>query len=120
MEKRCYRCKEIKPISDFSRNISKKDGYRSICKYCDRKQKKEEYLILFRYVRDYKLSKGCEICGYNKCEDALEFHHNGDKEFNISDSKSLKRVKEEIKKCILLCSNCHRELHAKIKLNEEE
>ena len=70
-----------------------------------------------QYIDDYKLSRGCSICGYNKYASALDFHHNGDKEFNIRDagSVSLKRLKEEIKKCIILCANCHRELHQKKK-----
>jgi 5-methylcytosine-specific restriction endonuclease McrA len=62
----------------------------------------------------YKGGK-CSICGYDKCIDALEFHHlSKDKEFSISKdglTRSWKRVKKEIQKCILLCANCHREVH---------
>jgi len=59
----------------------------------------------------------CSICGYKKCFAALDFHHNsGEKEGNLSyiikDSSKQKSLKE-IKKCILLCGNCHRELHSK-------
>jgi len=59
----------------------------------------------------------CLLCGYNKCLDALEFHHREDqaKDFSISDrgySRSWSRVKTEIGKCALLCANCHREVHA--------
>jgi len=57
----------------------------------------------------------CVKCGYNKCTHALEFHHqNNNKEFTISkqwNSKTWELMKKEVKKCILLCSNCHRELH---------
>lgn len=67
---------------------------------------------------DYKGGK-CEICGYDKCLDALEFHHLNpeEKEFNLShsNSKSMEKSKEEADKCILVCSNCHRELHAAMK-----
>jgi len=70
-------------------------------------------------INNYKLLKGCAICNYNKCVDALEFHHNGDKDFCISGAIghdiSHKRIKEEMDKCIILCSNCHRELHAKLR-----
>ena len=67
---------------------------------------------------DYKGGK-CEICGYNKCIEALEFHHKdpSKKDFSLGakgHSRSWDRVKEEIEKCVLLCSNCHREIHAKI------
>lgn len=63
----------------------------------------------------------CEVCGYDKCIGALEFHHldPDEKEFTISGSghtRSLDRVLEEIEKCILLCANCHREVHAGILL----
>ena len=48
---------------------------------------------------------GCEICGYNKCIQALEFHHIDEttKEFSVSGStKSLERQKKEADKCLLL------------------
>jgi predicted HNH restriction endonuclease len=61
----------------------------------------------------------CEICGYSKCPEALEFHHLDDakKDFGISAkgyTRSWEKVKNELKKCKLLCANCHRELHADI------
>ena len=63
---------------------------------------------------EYKGSK-CELCGYDKCIEALEFHHINEntKEFAISGStKSFEKQKQEVDKCILVCANCHRELHA--------
>ncbi len=64
---------------------------------------------------DYKGNK-CNRCGYNKCVNAMEFHHMNpdEKDFNISRIKLLKFtdiVKQELDKCELLCSNCHREVH---------
>ena len=64
---------------------------------------------------EYKGGK-CEICGYNKCIDALELHHlnPNEKEFGIAgETRSLEKLKIEADKCILLCANCHRELHSK-------
>jgi transcription elongation factor Elf1 len=60
------------------------------------------------------------FCNYEKCIQALEFHHisNEKKDFGISDkgyTRSWKKVKEEIDKCVLVCANCHRELHVGIK-----
>ena len=61
----------------------------------------------------------CIKCGYNKYPEVLEFHHRNptEKDFSISKKghyRSWKRISEEIKKCDLLCANCHRELHAEI------
>lgn len=57
----------------------------------------------------------CSKCGYNKNYAALEFHHIKDKSFNLDSrnisNTSMTKLLEELKKCILLCSNCHREHH---------
>lgn len=62
----------------------------------------------------YKGGK-CEICGYDKCITALEFHHinPNEKEFGIGSMKvlSFEKCKKEVDKCILVCANCHREIH---------
>ena len=57
----------------------------------------------------------CKVCGYNKCVQALEFHHvnPADKSFGISakgNTIAIDRVRKEADKCILLCSNCHVEV----------
>ena len=73
------------------------------------KWKKDKRLELI----EYKGGK-CEICNYNKCYKALEFHHINPKEkdFNIStNSFAFERMKKEVDKCMLLCCNCHREIH---------
>ena len=65
----------------------------------------------------YKGGK-CECCGYCKCIEALEFHHLDPKtkEFQISGCcKSFDILKMEVNKCILVCSNCHKEIHAGIR-----
>jgi 5-methylcytosine-specific restriction endonuclease McrA len=61
----------------------------------------------------------CQLCGYDRCPEALEFHHlvDGEKDFGVSSrgyTRSWDRVKEEVDKCALLCANCHREVHAGI------
>jgi len=67
---------------------------------------------------EYKGGK-CEICGYDRCIEALEFHHKNtsSKDFGISAkgyTRSWKKVMEELDKCVIVCANCHRELHAKL------
>ncbi len=56
----------------------------------------------------------CQLCGYNKCQEALEFHHyQQNKKFGISEkgyTRSWEKVKHELNTCILLCANCHREV----------
>lgn len=69
------------------------------------------------YASKLKIKEGgkCVRCGYDKCLSALDFHHKNpeEKDFGISDDNiKLKDAIEEVKKCILICSNCHRELHA--------
>ena len=61
----------------------------------------------------------CEICGYKKYIGALQFHHlePDKKDFHISQkghSRSWDKVKVELDKCMLVCANCHSELHAGI------
>lgn len=84
--------------------------------------------ILKEKLVEYKGGK-CEICGYDKCITALEFHHldPNEKEFTIGHNGvlSLEKCKKEADKCILVCANCHRELHyqeylKKIEEEEEE
>ena len=88
-------------------------------------QSRRQYLIAAVHKRRKKVRQmaveykggNCEVCGYNRCIEALEFHHinSSGKDFSISEkgyTRSWNRVKEELDKCMLLCANCHRELHA--------
>ena len=91
-------------------------------KYADRR----EYLIRAVAERRRKIKlmaihvKGgcCQVCGYNKCPEALDLHHvRGEKKFAIwhkGYARSWERVKKELEKCILVCANCHRAIEAGI------
>jgi hypothetical protein len=61
----------------------------------------------------------CSRCQYDTCLEALDFHHKdpSNKLYNVGRDMyevGMKLIKEEVKKCVLICSNCHRELHAGI------
>lgn len=75
-----------------------------------------------RYIKLKKeliksFNSACTECGYNKNLSALCFHHldSSKKEFKLDTrgigTRSKKKILEEVEKCILLCSNCHQELH---------
>ena len=63
---------------------------------------------------------GCVCCGYNRCISALEFHHLNpkNKSFGLDVTKigqiNYDSFKKEAEKCVILCSNCHRKVHAGI------
>jgi hypothetical protein len=63
------------------------------------------------------LGNKCNVCGYHKCINAFDIHHvdpsKKDDNFNHMRSWSFDRIKKELKNCVLLCSNCHRETHSK-------
>ena len=86
------------------------------CKKCtvEKVQKRREKIK--RMSVEYKGGK-CVICGYNKYIVALEFHHKNpdEKDFGIGAkgfTRSWVKVMNELDKCILVCSNCHKEIHA--------
>lgn len=57
----------------------------------------------------------CQVCGYDRCHEGLDFHHLDptEKDFEISDRlTSWTAILPELRKCALLCACCHREVHA--------
>ena len=97
----------------------------TICYYLrsDQKRKIQNRKNKLRYnkktVYKNKLGGKCQICGYDKYQGALHFHHIDptQKKFTISDGTARKKysqeeVESELKKCALLCANCHAEVHA--------
>lgn len=106
----------------------------SYCKVCQKIYRKEHYLAnRKKYItkaavrnkmereryREYKETLSCSVCGENHPA-TLVFHHRdpSTKDFTISSAvsaKGLAAVMREIKKCDVLCANCHRKLHADIK-----
>lgn len=89
-------------------------------KFCSKNCKNKYYVDqrrkeLKKLAVEYK-GGSCEKCSYNKCIAAMDFHHKdpNEKDFGISSNGSTiswEKMKLELDKCLLLCSNCHRELH---------
>lgn len=105
--KQCLICKK-----DFTPKSSMA-SQRSCCYDC---MPDGEQLTRSGFLAKIKSIKGgkCVRCGYDKCLKALEFHHidPSKKDFTISnDHFRLADAVKEIDKCILICSNCHKEFH---------
>lgn len=71
------------------------------------------------FSKNLKLEFGgkCMVCSYDKCLDALHFHHTDDREkdgdvSNIAREVGFAAAREEARKCVLVCANCHSEIHA--------
>ena len=132
---RCKDCRGWFPPTDFvSEGHDPQSGYKrysSRCKSCYKIHSKEQWKskktgYSFPKKKQDKIAKRelvasvkkeCSVCGYDKCKEALDFHHKADnKEAGISKltfgSASLKRLEREIAKCVVLCCRCHREHHA--------
>lgn len=91
----------------------------------DQKQKVLKRRNKYRYDKKTVLKDSvggkCKFCGYGKYQGALHFHHidPSQKKFPISDAVSSgkysqEEVEAEIKKCVLVCANCHAEIHASL------
>lgn len=138
----CVSCKEEKNLSEFNYRNKEKGTYSSNCKLCKSKidsklyksnhtgrkskirlVKKSKINENRKIVKDIKLDSECYLCG-DKRHYVLDFHHliSEEKEIEIGllvkRASSTDRLIKEIDKCVLLCSNCHRELHFLKKENE--
>ena len=87
-------------------------------KESEKEHVKRRKLEIKKWFKNYKGSLSCLRCSENHVA-TLEFHHksrkNKDRAISImvNDGCSIKRILEEMKKCELLCANCHRKIHSK-------
>lgn len=129
--KKCTECKKEKDESKFQSN-----GYRrpnkkgvkilykkSVCMVCFKARvRKKHFAIISEHFGGYK----CADCGHEGHPASFDCHHSdpATKSFNIASAKragcSKERLIEELNKCELLCSNCHRIRHAKFDKNGDD
>lgn len=115
-------------ISEFSLSGIKKPRWK--CKKC-------MYDVSKNYLYELKIKcilyKGgkCERCGYDKCPRSMDFHHVDptQKDFSLGDrnpntnkkgTKKWETVRMELDKCILVCRNCHSEIHEELDKRQEQ
>lgn len=120
-EKKCPMCKEVKDNSLFYRRRNGSD-LNVYCKACSIEEALNRQRKFKRNCIEYKGGK-CEMCGYDRCDAALEFHHKNpsEKDFSLAHVKLTSfsdKIRQELDKCMILCANCHREEH--IRITEEK
>lgn len=134
----CKDCKELLSLALFSKDNSKADGLQSRCKKCQAKRnrayyeknKRRHYENTKRQRRkvrqmltNEKVKSGCIYCGI-KHPAVLDFHHKdpSTKLFTIAQYSSqyhypIATLMVEVRKCEVLCANCHRLLHYNERIN---
>jgi len=129
LTKICGKCKEEKPLEAFHFNKTCKDGRTNTCRVCACKRtsewlknNKEEYRLRINKRNRKRKQMVVDHFG-DKCHDCeksyppfvYEFHHLDPLQKDINPSgaitRSMKRMWEELSKCIMLCSNCHKIRH---------
>jgi hypothetical protein len=132
ISKTCSKCKKTKPVQQFSKSSRRKDGRQDWCKECTRIRDKERYHESkeqhkkwnktrvdknFNKVTDYLCTNKCADCGESDPV-VLEFDHRDpskkvDDIANMIRYASWKRIEKEMKKCDVVCANCHKRRTAK-------
>ena len=117
-KKRCDYCQKLYPEDAFGVALTSETKIyrRRKCRYCYRLTKQALISRYFQWINEYKVQRGCKRC---KIIDSrvLDFHHKNDqtKLFTIGGfrrSVGFDRIQREVKKCEVVCANCHRILHA--------
>lgn len=124
--KNCYRIykygyykKHEKHIQNYQKKYHQRNGnaLRKKAKQYHKQHYDEQQYLRQQIMHNLKIN-GCAICGYDKCDAALVFHHvnQEDKKMDVA-QRILQRknniIVKELNKCILLCCICHREIHEK-------
>lgn len=125
--KYCSKCKENKRLGEFNFKNKEKGNRQAFCRSCQKivhsnyyKNNSEYFLnknrlrkkLLSEFVNNIK-NNPCMDCGIKYPPVAMDFDHRENKLYNISEmvmykGSSKKNILKEIKKCDLVCANCHR------------
>lgn len=110
----CKICGEKKEKEDFYKG-------RHYCKFCDNKRVWQKQKATKKKIIEH-MGGGCKCCNYNKCSRSLDLHHldssKKDANFNSINGWKWDRIKKELDRCILVCRNCHGEIHEERLLQE--
>lgn len=131
--KLCVRCSSVKSLDNFHKSKKNLDGLQIYCKACrktidaasyannEHRQKaiRDRRATVRAYnaemLRRYKTFCKCRVCKEAEAI-ALDLHHTDptEKELPVSNavSCSTDTLRREIRKCVVLCANCHRKYHA--------
>lgn len=125
-------CVECLPVGKHYMTAKSLHGKKLICKQCGEEYifKSNSKVTKTRCIKCFNKRKRsankrravelkggkCQLCGYNKYDGALSFHHvdSNEKSYNLKGSVSWAKFESEINKCILLCFNCHQEVHGDV------
>lgn len=118
---KCNHCNNDLPTKLFYYRRSRRT-YQTTCKNCLKVNYHSRSLNFKQQCVDYKGGK-CQVCEYDKCLSALEFHHIDGKSKEFILAKGYRygfgdKVKAELDKCHMLCANCHREHHHNERLQD--
>lgn len=136
LTKGCRKCGLQKELYSFHKKADNRDGFSNVCKSCHKEIMHQHYLVATnsgvadmrrkkylsitkKIISDFKTS-GCVVCG-ETTPVCLDAHHRNPNEKDTYFADGIcsahvgpKRLKLELAKCICVCSNCHRKIHAKI------
>ena len=133
MNKYCPDCKQDKSLDEFAFKNKSKGTRQCYCHECRRVRAKVTYKkhkkstiaavtkrnkAFVERFKELKATYSCKICGESELV-CLDFHHldPSKKDFEISANihrRGWKVLMQEIDKCVPLCANCHRKVHAGI------
>jgi len=114
----CARCKQCCKRIDAERRATGRK--RNVQRTTTHIRRAADYMLKHKHKRvnqmqQLKVAVGCQLCGYDRCARSLHFHHKyDDKDYTVSQmaaTKNLSEIVDEIRKCVVLCGNCHGETH---------